>query len=136
MAQLCQHEDEFKRLNTEVVVISFGTPTLARTWLEETCAPFTMLLDQERAVYRAYGLRRSWNVKTAWAYGWLLLRGRKLGDIQEDPNQLGGDFIVDAKGIVRLTYPSRDAADRPSVSDLLGVLRQLDKERHRAEKEP
>lgn len=87
-------------------------------------------------MYRAYGLRRSWNVKTAWTYGWLLLRGRKLHGIQEDPNQLGGDFIVDAKGIVRLPHPSRDAADRPSVSDLLGVLRQLDKERHRAEKEP
>ena len=129
MAQLCQYQDEFKRLNTKVLIIAFGTLPLAQAWLEETCAPFRLLLDPERTVYQAYGLKRSllrsWNPKTVWSYVQLLRAGRQWRGIQGDSTQLGGDFVVDADGIVRLAYRSRDAADRPSVEWLFTVLRQL-----------
>jgi len=132
VAQLCQYEDEINRLNAQVLIISFGTPELAQAWLEETCAPFTMLLDPERVVYRAYGMGRSWlrswNVNTLWLYVRLLLSGRRWRGIQGDSAQLGGDFIVDANGIVRLAYSSRDPTDRPEVTHLLGILRQLQSE--------
>ena len=59
-------------LNTQVLIISFGTLPAAQAWLEETCAPFRLLLDPERTVYGAYGversLLRSWNLKTIWRY--------------------------------------------------------------------
>jgi len=129
VAQLCQYQDEFKRLNTEVLIIAFGTLPLAQAWLEETCSPFRLLLDPERRVYQTYGLGRSllrsWNLKTVRRYVQLMRAGRQWRGIQGDSTQLGGDFIVDANGIVRLAYYSRDATDRPTVERLFAVLMQL-----------
>jgi hypothetical protein len=45
-----------------------------------------------------------------------------------DSAQLGGDFVVDASGVVRLAYRSHDPADRPAAGDLLALLQQLDTE--------
>jgi len=45
--------------------------------------------------------------------------------IEADPYQLGGDFIVDTKGFLRLAYRSRVATDFPPVSDLLAILSNL-----------
>jgi alkyl hydroperoxide reductase subunit AhpC len=130
VAQLCQHQDELKQFNTEVLIISFGTPKLARKWIRETCSPFTMLLDPERKVYSTYGLERSWlgtwNLNTLWFYIRMVLSGRRLRGIQGDPIQMGGNFIVDAGGIVRLAYRSKEVIDRPPVSGLLASLRGLE----------
>jgi peroxiredoxin len=129
VAQLCQHQDELEQLNTEVLIVSFGTLPAAQAWLEETCSPFHLLLDQGRKVYDAYGLERSllrsWNLATIWRYVQLLTSGRQWRGIQGDSAQLGGDFIVDKDGIVRLTYRSHDPTDRPPASDLLNHLQQL-----------
>lgn len=129
MAQLCQHQDELKRLKTEVLIISFGALPLARVWLKETCAPFRLLLDPERVVYRAYGLERSWlrswNLNTVQYYVQQMRAGRQWRGIQGDSAQLGGDFIVDADDVVRLAYRSHDPTDRPPVEQLLAVLRKL-----------
>lgn len=130
---MCRYADEFRQLHAEVVVVSFGTPALARRWLEETCSPFTMLLDAEREVYRAYGLKSSWlaswNPNTAFFYIRMLLSGRRLYGIQGDPNQLGGDFIIDTSGILRLSHPSTEATDRPPVPQIMDVLRRLHEQR-------
>jgi peroxiredoxin len=61
-----------------------------------------------------------------WRYVRLLTAGRKYRGIQGDSAQLGGDFIVDTNGIVRLAYRSHDPTDRPSVDDLLNLLQQLE----------
>ncbi|MFQ5400003.1 MAG: AhpC/TSA family protein [Anaerolineae bacterium] len=53
-----RRQAELTSLNTNVVLISFGTPYWAQVWREETGSPFPLLLDQERAAYRAYGLAR------------------------------------------------------------------------------
>jgi len=42
--------------------------------------------------------------------------------IQGDSGQLGGDFIVDANGVIQLAYRSYDPTDRPPMSELLNVL--------------
>jgi len=126
VAQLRQQQDELSRLNTQVLVISFGADYWARAWREETQSPFPLLLDPQRSIYRAYGLERSllrsWNLRTMWLYVRLLLAGRKWRGIQDDSAQLGGDFIVDADGIVRLAYRSHDPTDRPAVEALLEVV--------------
>jgi len=129
VAQLRQHQDQLRQLQTEVLVISFGTDYWAQVWLQETKSPFPLLLDRERNTYRAYGLERSllrsWNLPTIGLYVRLLLSGRKWRGIQGDSAQLGGDFIVDTNGIVRLAYRSHDPTDRPSVADVLTRLQQL-----------
>jgi peroxiredoxin len=126
---LCQHQEAFDELNVEVLILTFGTLRLAQAWMEETCSPFHLLLDPERSVYRAYGLERSlwrsWTLKTIWQYMGLLATGHSWRGIQGDSTQLGGDFVVDPSGIVRLAYRSHDPTDRPSVDQLLDVFRQL-----------
>lgn len=126
---MCRHQEEFERLNVEVLVISFGSLPLATAWLEETCAPFRLLLDPERTVYDTYGLERSlsrsWNLRTIWRYVRLMASGRRWRGIQGDSAQLGGDFIVSADGVVRLAYRSHDPTDRPDAAQLLAIFEQL-----------
>lgn len=116
-------------MDTRVLIITFGSLLGAKTWLEETCSPFQLLLDPEREAYQAYGLERSytrsWNLRTIWTYVKLLASGRKWRGIQGDSAQLGGDFIVDSQGVLRLAYRSHDPIDRPSVYDLLENLRSI-----------
>jgi alkyl hydroperoxide reductase subunit AhpC len=133
VAQLCQHQEALDRLDVEVLIISFGTMPAAERWLEETCNPFRLLLDPERTVYDDYGLERSlarsWNLRTIWRYVQLLTSGRSWRGIQGDSAQLGGDFIVDADGIVQLAYRSHDPTDRPDVDELLSIMQQRRKQR-------
>ena len=59
---------------------------------------------------------RSWQPQVWIHYARLMLGGHAWRGIQEDSGQLGGDFIVDRRGIVRLAYRSQDPTDRPPVS--------------------
>jgi len=81
VAQLCQHTDELEQLETEVLLVSFSSQSYARLWIKETCAPFHLLLDRGRRVYRTYGLGsslwRSWSPRTVWSYVKLMRAGRK-----------------------------------------------------------
>ncbi len=126
MAQVAARHAEFEALNTNIVAISFGIVYWARVWMEETQSPFPVLLDPELISYRAYGLGQSfwsaWGPKNLLYYARALLRGEKLKEKRGDTHQLGGNFIVDATGTVRMAYPSRDPTDRPSIDAMLSVL--------------
>lgn len=120
------HHAQLEAAGAAVLLIGFGAPEQARRWLEETGAPFPMLLDPNRGSYRAYGLVRSvWRVfhpRVFLAYFRLMLLGRKLRPVQGDPYQLAGDFIVDKEQIVRYAHPSADPSDRPDIQALLSRL--------------
>lgn len=127
--QLAPHYAEIKALNTDVVTISFGIEYWARMWLQETQSPFPFLVDPERAAYHAFALQssvfRSWMPQNLWYYAKATLQGREKFGKRGDPHQLGGDFIVDGRGIVRLAHPSSEPTDRPSVERLLAVMREV-----------
>lgn len=114
-----------------MLVVSFGTEFWVRAWLEQTQAPFPLLLDPERAAYRAYGLQRSmaraWGLRSGWYYfkAVVFQRRRFISSHGDDTGQMGGDFIIDCHGVLRLTHPSRDPTDRPSVEQLLAALARL-----------
>ena len=117
-------------LNAEVVVVSFGNKFWVNVWLEQTQAPFPLLLDLERQAYRAYGLeeskRRAWSLQNVLYYAKARLQGRAIPQATgEDTGQLGGDFIIDRRGILRFVYPSRDPTDRPTLEEIFQTLRQL-----------
>jgi hypothetical protein len=128
VAQLCQYQEELGRLNTVVLLISFGPQEKAKAWLEGTCPSFQLLLDPERNVYHTYKLKHSWlsswNFKTLVYYVRALLGGKKWRGIAGDSAQLGGDFIIKPDGTFLLEYRSEDATDRPEALDLLGLLRE------------
>lgn len=129
MAQLRHFKSDLDALGVQVLIISFGAEFWARAWQQDTGSPYPLLLDPERATYQAYGLGTSfvrvWSPHVMWHYLKLRLRGRKLLPVQGDPHQLGGDFIVDAAGAIRLAHASKDPVDRPPVERLLAVLRDL-----------
>mmetsp|Transcript_45058 Transcript_45058/g.174863 ORF Transcript_45058/g.174863 Transcript_45058/m.174863 type:complete len:97 (-) Transcript_45058:215-505(-) len=69
-------------------------------------------------------LSGSWSALTLGWYGREILHGRLPQRIQEDPNQLGGDFVVNQQDrTMLLHHPSSTPIDRPSVRD---VLRSVD----------
>ena len=126
---MCRHAEAFHRLGARVVLVSFGPPAFAAQWLRETVAPFSLWLDPERRAYRAYGVERSlfrsWGPRTILTYARLMMAGRRWRGIQGDSRQLGGDFIVDGKGIMRFAHRSHDPADRPDIDALIGRLSDL-----------
>jgi peroxiredoxin len=128
---LRDHDDELESLRVGITLITFGTPEQARRWLKETAAPFPMLLDPDRSAYRTYGLERSktkvLHPAVFATYFRLLLKGRKLRPVQGDPYQLGGDFLIDRNGIVRIARPSDNPADRPSIQEIFQALK-IDKQ--------
>jgi peroxiredoxin len=130
VAQVAAHTTELAELDTQVVTISFESSHWTKVWLEETQSPFPFLLDPEREAYRAYGLQasalRAWSPRTLWYYLKAAWQGREWLGKRGDTDQLGGDFIVDRQGIVRLAQPSRDPLDRPSVNQIFKTLRQLE----------
>jgi len=131
VVQLVPHAGEISAMHTAVITLSFGTEYWAKTWLQETGSPFRFLVDPERRAYHAYGLQssvlRSWMPQNLWYYTKAVLQGRELLGKRGDPHQLGGDFIIDNQGIVRLAHPSRDPTDRPSAARLLRVLAEIER---------
>ncbi len=127
---MCARQQEFADLNTRVFIISFGTFPGVQQWIKEVCLSFTVLLDRDRVAYNAYGLERSrlrsWHPRVVWIYvkRWFQ-RGEFYDSHGNDTTQLGGDFIVDKNGVLRLVYPSHNPADRPPVEALLKVLASL-----------
>jgi peroxiredoxin len=132
VAQLRRSKTEFETQQTKIVLVSFGTRQLAQAWIAETQTDFQLLLDPEMKAYHAYGLQhsllRSWSPKIWFEYARLMMRGRKWRGIQGDSGQLGGDFIIDQSGIIRMAYRSHDPADRPGISDILQILNEINKE--------
>lgn len=129
MAQLRQFQAELEAHNTRVAIISFGSTTLAQKWIEETKATFQFLIDPEMKSYQAFGLeyslRRSWSPKILFEYARLMAQGRKWRGIQGDSGQLGGDFIVDRSGIIRMAYRSHDPTERPKIEEIIQVLDEI-----------
>jgi len=66
---------------------------------------------------------KSWDV-----YLKLLFRGRRLRVPAGDIYQLGGDVLIDPRGIVRLHHVGRTPADRPSVESLLSFVNEAARE--------
>lgn len=90
--------------------------------------PFRCLVDEPRAVYRAYGMGRAswWRTVTPRAiapYVRLMMGGRlPRAAADQDVRQRGGDFVVGPDGRIRLAYVSDDPADRPPTDALVAAL--------------
>ena len=89
--------------------------------------PFPLLSDPERDAYWAYGLRsgnlrRIFGPGTIWAYVKLLAAGQWYHFRRSDFLQLGGDFVIDAAGVVQYEYRSAAPHDRPAVEQLVRIL--------------
>ena len=116
--------------DTDVVVVTFASPQRTAASHRALLAPLTLLVDQERIAYRAYGMERGsmlrvWGPKVLAEYARLIRHGRRLQRTHEDTLQLGGDVIVDRQGRIALLHHSEDPTDRPSIDLLVSTIRRL-----------
>ncbi|MEW6473853.1 MAG: AhpC/TSA family protein [Actinomycetota bacterium] len=112
-----------------VVAIAFSAPEHVAAYQREQLAPLTVLIDEDRIAYRAYGLGQGsvwkvWGPKIWWAYLKLIARGRRLQRPVDDTLQLGGDFVVGRDGRLLYAFRSADPDDRPPVDDLIAAVRR------------
>ena len=105
----------------------------ARRWLKDTNCKLRMFVDPERHLYNTLGLKRSvaktWSIPSLVYYAEQKQAGRKLAAMfeEDDPNQMGGDFILDEQGRLALIHRSRMSTDRPPVEELLSCVRDLNR---------
>lgn len=123
---------ELQRLGGEVLVVSFALPERVQAYLAKYPQPFAVVSDPALAAYRAFALGRArvrslFRLDVIGRYllhifrGWLPAK-KSAG---EDALQLGGDFILDAGGVLRYTHPSKEPTDRPSASELLDCVKMI-----------
>lgn len=120
---------ELERHGAAVLVVSFGAPAALDDFLTRMGLPFPIAGDPDRRGYQAYGMLHGsgwqiWHPRTLWRYARLRLGGTRLqrpadGD---DVHQLGGDFVIDGAGTLRLCHASVRPDDRPSLATLLAAL--------------
>lgn len=126
MSQVLAHRTELQTSRVHVVTVSFESLYWSQVWLKETQSPFPFLRDTERVAYQAYGLQasrwRSWNPANVWYYAKARWQGQKSLGKRGDPHQLGGDFLIDPRGVIVSAHPSRHPADRVTVDQFLTLI--------------
>jgi AhpC/TSA antioxidant enzyme len=126
--KVLHHRDRIELAGGTAVFVVHDPPQRVRAGLLAGLdLPWPVLVDLDRVAYRAWGLRRAafrtvWLDPGVWArYGRLLLGGQRLRRLGSDTLQLGGDFVLDADGVVTWARPQH-ADDRPPVGVLLAEL--------------
>lgn len=118
-----------------IVVITFtASIESAKEWREESQCSFELFADPHRTLYRhlafpgkAYA--RVWNISTLEYYADQKLSGKRLPsalDPNDDPNQMGGDVLVNRLGEIIYLHRSQTPTDRPSVKQLQSLLDPID----------
>ena len=116
-------------LGARVIAVGTGSAAQARR-LMEAGTPFPCLVDADRRLYRALGLRRVGlstlldpatyaNYWRAWR------RGARQGQMTGDPRQLSGVAIFDADGRLRWRHVSRTIGDYPALTRVLAEIRRV-----------
>ena len=123
------HEEEFSKLNVKIVVVTFETNLLSRSYAEETSLTWPFIIDETRELYRGYGMFSAsfiniWGPKTWLAYLKEIIKGQKLKESEADVMQRGGDVLIDPNGIVQMQHVGKGPADRPSVEMILKIIQE------------
>lgn len=127
--------DRLDRLghDTVVVLVTFTTVENLADYSSNLDLAFPVLVDADRACYRAYGLGRG---RLLRVYGRRVLkqyldivRSDGLSGLRrptEDTLQLGGDFVIDRTGKLSYVFRGEGPDDRPSVDELVEAIELAD----------
>lgn len=121
------HEEEFSKRDVKIVVVTFETGFLARSYVEDTSLTWPLLIDDTRETYRNYGMLSAsfwdvWGPKTWWALLKEIVKGKKLIKSEGDIYQRGGDVLIGPGGTVHLHQIGVGPGDRPTVEALLDKI--------------
>ncbi len=118
--------------NTTIALITFTDPSRLDDYTSRHELGFPVLVDPDRAGYRAFGLGRGpvsrvWGWKAARRY-YELYRSDGLTGLRrptEDTLQLGGDFVIGPDGTLVYGFWGEGPDDRPSVDELIEAVREI-----------
>ena len=123
--------EEIRAMGADVAVVTFAKPGALDDFGEYLGLSFPLLSDQSRRAYRTYGLEEGsflqiWHPKVVLAYVKYALQGKKIRPPRrgDDLDQLGGDFVIDAKGHLTYVHRSLRPDDRPQAEELVRALRR------------
>lgn len=109
-----------------LALVGQGTPEQTADFVRKLELPYPVLGDPERVAYAAYGLteagaREFFKPESGRAYLRSVLSGARQGRVVGNARQLGGAFVVDRGGVVRLAHPSAYPGDHASTEELLAT---------------
>lgn len=130
LTQLRDYEEELRKQNVKIVVVTFEAKLLARIYIEETSLVWPIIIDETRELYRSYGMLFAsfwdiWGPKTWLAYLKEIIKGHKIKKSEGDFMQRGGDVLIDPNGIVQMHHVGKGPADRPSVKMILQIINEF-----------
>lgn len=130
LTQLRDYEEELRKQNVKIVVVTFEAKLLARIYIEETSLVWPIIIDETRELYRSYGMLFAsfwdiWGPKTWLAYLKEIIKGHKIKKSEGDFMQRGGDVLIDPNGIVQMHHVGKGPADRPNVKMILQIINEF-----------
>ncbi len=126
------HWQEFEKMGATALVISFAQVEELARFRSNLNLPFPIAADPEQLAYREYDLGKGntwqvWHPKTVLKYLGYAASGKKIERPKtgEDLNQLGGDFLIDAQGVLGYAFRSLRPDHRPPMSELTTALAKI-----------
>ena len=120
--------DEIRARGAELVIVGNGAQNFAAAFREDYQLDCPLLVDPELRAYRAAGLRRGRVELLSPRLPLNALRALRSGfrqtDVQGDPWQLGGVFVIRPGGELRYRYVSREAGDHAPIDEILASLEE------------
>lgn len=134
LARLRGQQGDLDRYRATVVVVTFERhrtfrlPAAVGQFSRSEGLSYPILSDPGRRLYAAFGLRRKSVIRLLTpSIVATYLRGLGSGRWPRLPRgdlgQLGGDFVLDAHGLVVFAHRGRDAADRPPIEAIVAAVR-------------
>jgi hypothetical protein len=126
---LYQQKNELKRMNTEVIAVSFESSENAEKYLKDTNLRWPLVFDEKKVLYHYFGMgkgsfREIWGYRTWVAYFHELLQGRFPQKSNGDIYQQGGDIVLDPDNVIRFVHVGAGPADRPEIETLLQLIKE------------
>lgn len=127
VAQLRDHEAEFRARGARVAAVGLGDLAYARAFRDETGIAFPLLVDAERDAYRAAELRSAtfrhlFRRDNFAARRRARAAGHRQGRTGQNVFQLGGSFVFGPGDVDRYGHVSETFGDNAQVSALLAAL--------------
>jgi hypothetical protein len=121
-------EGEFRGAGASLAAIGLGDARYARAFRDETGIRFPLLVDENRAAYRAAGLRKASLLHllrrdNAAARKRARAEGHRQHALGRDPLQLGGSFVFGPGNVDRFLHVSETFGDNAPVEKLLEAVR-------------
>ena len=116
-------EDRIKAKGASVVFIGNGAPFMAKAFQEDYAIGMPVYTDPQRVLYKLAEFVKGGSIwKALKNTPRALAKGFLQGRTQGDAFQLGGVFVLSAKGEVLYRYASDAAGDHPSIDAIIAAL--------------